>query len=406
MEQIPEEVLDQLLEVCDRPEDIFGADGLLASLQKAFLERVLEAELTHHLGYSRHEAAGRGSGNSRNGHGSKRVLTGRRAVRIEVPRDRNSSFEPQFVVQRQTRLPGFDQEVIALYARGLTLRDIRAHLEQRCQVSVSAELISRVTDAVHEEVRQWQQLPLDPLYPVLFFDALRVRIRDEGSVRNKAVHLALGIRMDGTRQVLGLWIEQNEGARFRLKVRNELRGRGMRDCLIAVVDGLKGFPQAIRSVFPEAQVQTCIAHLMRHALSLCSYKDRRRMARHMQRIYRAAGAEAAADRLDEFEKCWGARHPSVVASWRRNWEEVIPMFAFAPRIRRLMYTTNAIESLNRGLRKSLKTRGHFPHDKAAAKLLYLAIRNIEARWKAPVAGWHQALNQFHIVFEERLQGMI
>ena len=405
MKHIPDEVLDQLLEDCDKPEDILGANGLLASLQKSILERILEAELTDHLGYCKHEAAGRGSGNSRNGHGSKRVLTGKGSLRLEVPRDRNGSFEPQFVAKRQTRLPGFDEEVISLYARGLTLRDIRAHLQQRYQVSVSPDLISRVTDAVNEEVKQWQQLPLDPLYPVLFFDALRVRIRDEGSVRNKAVYLALGIRMDGTKQVLGLWIEQNEGARFWLKVMNELKGRGMQDCLIAVVDGLKGFPQAIRSAFPEAAVQTCIVHLMRHGLSLCSYRERREMARHMKAIYRAASAEAAADRLDEFEQRWGARYPSVVASWRRNWEEVIPMFAFAPEIRRLMYTTNAIESLHRGLRKSLKTRGHFPNDKAATKLLYLAIRNIETNWKAPVAGWRQALNQFHILFEDRLQGV-
>ena len=294
---------------------------------------------------------------------------------------------------------------ISPYARGLTLRDIRARLQQRCQVSVSPDRISRVTDAVNEEVKQRRQLPPDPVCPLLFFDALRVRIRDEGSVRNKAVRLPLGIRMDPARQVLRLWIEQNEGARFRLQVMNELKGRGMRDCLIAVADSLKGFPQAMRSAFPEAGVRTCIVHLMRHGLSLCSCRERRAMARHMQAVYRAASAEAAADHLDEFEQRWGARHPSVVVSWQRNWEEVIPMFAFAPEIRRLMDTANAIASLHRGLRKSLKKRGHFPNDKAATKLLYLAICNIETNWKAPVARWRQALNQFHILLEDRLQGV-
>ena len=405
MKQIPDEVLDQLFEDYRKPEDILGADGLLASLQKAVMERALEAELTAHLGYSKHDAAGRGSGNSRNGHGTKRVLTGKGAVTLEVPRDRDGSFEPQLVRKRQRRLPGFDEKVISLYARGLTQRELRAHLEEIYGTRVSADLISRVTDAVSEEVKLWQQRPLDPVCPVVFLDAVRVRIRDEGTVRNKAVHVGLGIRADGTKEILGLWIEQTEGARFWLKVMNELKARGVRDILVAVVDGLKGFPDAIRAAFPQAQVQTCIVHLMRHTLALCSYKDRRAAARAMKAIYRAPSAEAAADRLDEFEERWGARYGAAVASWRRHWEEVIPMFAFAPEIRRILYTTNAIESLNRSLRKIIKTRGHFPHDKAASKLLYLAIRNIETRWKAPVAGWRQALNQFHILFGDRLEGV-
>ena len=402
MKQIPDELLDKLLEDYPKPEDILGADGLLASLQKAVMERALEAELTAHLGYSKHDAAGRGSGNSRNGHTTKRVLTGKGAVTIATPRDRDGSFEPQLVRKRQRRLPGFDEQVISLYARGLTQRELRAHLEEIYGTQVSADLISRVTDAVSQEVKLWQQRPLDPVYPVVFLDAVRVRIRDEGTVRNKAVYLGLGIRTDGTKEILGLWIEQTEGARFWLQVMNELKGRGVRDILVAVVDGLKGFPDAIRSAFPQAQVQTCIVHLMRHTLSLCSYKDRRAVARSMKAIYRAPGAEAAADRLDEFEERWGARYAAAVASWRRHWEEVVPMFAFAPEIRRILYTTNAIESLNRSLRKIIKTRGHFPHDKAASKLLYLAIRNIEKGWKAPVPGWRQALNQFHILFGDRL----
>ena len=405
MKQIPDELLEQLLEDYEKPEDLLGSEGLLASLQKAVMERALEAELTAHLGYDRHAAAGRGSGNSRNGHGSKTVLTDRSEVELDVPRDRNGSFEPQLVKKRQTRLPGFDEQVIALYARGLSQRDVRAHLEEMYGVSVSPELISRVTDAVLKELQDWQKRPLDAVYPVVFLDAIRVRIRDEGMVRNKAVHLALGIRHDGSKEVLGLWIEQNEGAKFWLRVMNELRSRGLRDILIAVVDGLKGFPEAIRSVFPETQVQTCIVHLMRHGLNLCSWKDRRRMAREMKAIYRAGSVEEAADRLDEFERNWGGSHPSVVRSWRANWEEVIPMFGFAPEVRRLLYTTNAIESLNRGLRKAVKTRGHFPNDQAAAKLLYLAIRNIERKWKAAPTQWRQALNQLDILFGDRLQGV-
>lgn len=403
MKQIPEELLEQLLEGYEKPEDLLGSEGLLANLQKAVMERALEAEMTAHLGYDRHDPAGRGSGNSRNGHGSKTVPTDSSELALQVPRDRNGSFEPQLVKKRQSRLPGFDAQVIALYARGVSQRDVRAHLEELYGVSVSPELISRVTDAVVEELQDWQKRPLDPVYPVVFLDAIRVRIRDEGTVRNKAVHLALGIRNDGSKEVLGLWIEQNEGAKFWLRVMNELRGRGLRDILIAVVDGLQGFPEAIRSVFPETHVQTCIVHLMRHGLNLCSWKERRRMANDMKAIYRAASVEEAADQLDEFERNWGGSHPSVVRSWRANWEEIIPMFGFDPEVRRLLYTTNAIENLNRGLRKAVKTRGHFPSDQAAAKLLYLAIRNIESKWKAAPIQWRRALNQLDILFGDRLQ---
>ena len=293
--------------------------------------------------------------------------------------------------------------MIALYARGLSQRDVRAHLEEMYGVSVSPELISRVTDAVVEELREWRRRPLDPVYPVVFLDAIRVRIRDEGMVRNKAVHVALGIRSDGSKEVLGLWIEQNEGARFWLKMMNELKGCSLRDILVAVVDGLNGFPEAIRSVFPETQVQTCIVHLMRHGLNLCSRKDRHRMASDMKAIYRAASPEEAAGQLDEFERNWGGRYPSLVRGWRANWEEVIPMVGFAPEVRRLLYTTNAIKSLHLGLRKAVKTRGHLPSDQAAAKLLYLAIRNIKRKWKAPPTQWRQALNQLDILFGDRLR---
>ncbi len=404
MGQIPNEVIDKLLEGYEKPEDILGKDGLLAALQKAVVERALQAEMTHHLGYGPHEAAGRGSGNSRNGVGGKTVLTDSGEFRVEVPRDREGSFQPQLLPKRQRRLEGFDQQVIGLYARGMTQRDIRDHLEELYGVEVSPDLISAVTEAVVEELQQWQQRPLDAVYPVVFLDAIRVRIRDEGMVCNKAVYLALGIRSDGTKEVLGLWMQSTEGAKFWLRVMTELRGRGVRDILFAVVDGLKGFPQAIQSVFPETEVQTCIVHLMRHGLNLCNWKDSKQMAADMRAIYRSASVDEAALRLDEFEQQWGERYPSVVSSWRNNWEQVIPMFAFGPDVRRLLYTTNAIESLNRGLRKAVKTRGHFPSEQAAAKLLYLAIRNIERKWKAPVAGWRKALNQLDILFGERLQG--
>ncbi len=403
MKEIRRELLDELLEGYEGPEDLLGDEGLLESLQKALMERVFGAELTEHLGYEKGDPAGRGSGNNRNGHSKKRVLTETSSVEVSVPRDRNGSFEPQLVKKGQSRLPGFEQKVISLYARGMTQREIRGHLEELYGIAVSADLISRVTDEVIDEVKAWQSRPLDPIYAVIFFDALFVKIRDEGTVRNKAVYLAIGITMDGTKEILGLWIEQTEGAKFWLRVMNELRTRGIKDCLIAVVDGLKGFPQAINSVFPETQVQTCIVHLMRHGLSLCSFKDRREVAKDMKAIYRAENAEAAADRLAEFEQLWNAKYPSIAASWHRHWEEIIPMFAFPPEIRRLIYTTNAIESLHRGLRKIIKTRGHFPNDQAATKLLFLALRNIEKGWKAAPKEWRPALNQFDILFGDRLR---
>jgi putative transposase len=382
---------------------LLGKEGLLDSLKKALMERALGAELTEHLGYEKGDPSGRGTSNSRNGHGRKRVLTENGSVEVLVPRDREASFSPQLVKKGQSRLPGFDEKVISMYGRGMTQREIRGHLEELYGIGVSPDLISRVTDAVLEEVKAWQGRPLEPIYPVIFLDALRVKIRDEGTVRNKAVYLALGIRTDGLKEILGLWIEQTEGAKFWLRVMNELKARGVKDCLIAVVDGLKGFPEAIGAVFPETQVQTCIVHLMRHGLSLCSYKDRRPVAKDMKAIYRAESAEAAADRLSEFEEVWGAKYPSIAASWRRHWQEIIPMFAFPPEIRRLLYTTNAIESLHRCLRKIIKTRGHFPNNEAAAKLLYLALRNIEKGWKAAPKEWLPALNQFDILFGDRLR---
>lgn len=399
---IPQELLDKLLEDYEKPEDLLGKDGIFDQLKKAVMERALGAELTDHLGYEEGDPSGKGSGNSRNGYGRKRVTTDSSQVEIEVPRDREGSFEPRLVRKRQTRLPGFDEKVISMYARGMTVREIRGHLEELYGIGVSPDLISRVTAEVLDEVKAWQSRPLERLYMVVFFDALRVKIRDEGVVRNKAVYLALGVRTDGTKEILGLWIEQNEGAKFWLLVMNELKNRGVDDILIAVVDGLKGFPETINTTFPETRVQTCIVHLIRHSLKFVGYKERKQVAAALKAIYQAPTAEAAEERLSEFESAWGDRYPAIGRSWRRNWEHVIPFFDFPPDIRRVIYTTNAIESLHSTIRKVIKNRGHFPNDEAATKLIYLALRNIEKKWKMPARTWKEALNQFAVLFEDRL----
>jgi putative transposase len=399
---IPAELLDQLLKDYEKPADLLGKDGILDQLKKAVMERALGAELTEHLGYAAGDPSGSGSGNSRNGYGRKRVITDSSQVEVEVPRDRAGTFEPQLVRKRQKRLPGFDEKVISMYARGMTVREIKGHLEELYGIGVSPDLISRVTAEVIDEVREWQSRPLDPLYMVVFFDALRVKIRDEGVVRNKAVYLALGVRTDGTKEVLGLWIEQNEGAKFWLLVMNELKNRGVDDILIAVVDGLKGFPETINTAFPKTTVQTCIVHLLRHSLSFVGYKERKQVAKALKAIYQAPTAKAAEEGLSEFESNWDARFPVISRSWRRNWEHVIPFFDFPPDIRRVIYTTNAIESLHSSIRKVIKNRGHFPNDEAATKLIYLALRNIEKKWIMPARTWKEALNQFAVLYEDRL----
>jgi putative transposase len=394
------EVLDELLTGCSSPDDLLGDEGVFRALKKALLERMLGAELTDHLGYAKGDAAGRGSGNSRNGYSAKTVLTEDGAVELAVPRDRNGTFEPQIVPKGETRLDGFDERIVSLYARGMTVREIQGHLQELYGVEVSPDLISRVTDAVLEEVREWQNRPLDRLYPVVFFDALRVKIRDEGLVRNKAVYVALAITAEGDKEVLGLWIEQTEGAKFWLKVINELKNRGVEDVLIAVVDGLKGFPEAIGAVFAQTIVQTCIVHLIRNSLAFVSWKDRKTIMPDLKAIYRAESADAALGRLDAFEEKWGKRYPAVGAAWRRAWEHVVPLFAFPREIRKMIYTTNAVESLHRSLRKIIKTRGSFPNDEAALKLLFLALRNAGVRWRRPVE-WTAALGQFAILFGDR-----
>lgn len=378
-----------------------GDNGLMVALKKRVVEKALAGELTHHLGYASGEKPAEAE-NQRNGYSRKTMIGEEGMMEIAVPRDRAGSFEPVLIAKGQRRFEGFDEKIIAMYARGMTVREIQGFLLEQYKVEISADFISTVTDSVLEAVSEWQNRALEKSYPVVFFDALRVKIRDEGSVKNKAVYLALAIGSDGQKEVLGLWIEQSEGAKFWLKVMNELRNRGVEDILIAVVDGLKGFPEAITTVFPQAQVQTCIVHLTRYCLSFCGWKDRKLLAAELKTIYRAETAEMAARRLTEFESgAWGKKYPMIAQSWRRNWEQIIPFYSYAPEIRKIIYTTNAIESLHMQLRKVLKNRGHFPSDEAATKLMYLALRNITKKWKKPPVTWTAAANQFAIQFGER-----
>ena len=392
--KIPDALLDQLLGGADA-KTAFDPNGLLDELKKALAERALNAEMDHHL------AAGE-PGNSRNGYGRKTVTTDVGRMELEIPRDRQSSFDPQLIAKYQRRFPGFDEKIVSMYARGMSTREIVGHLRELYGVDVSPDLISAVTDAVLDEVAAWQARPLEPVYPIVFFDALRVKIRDEGLVRNKAVHIALGVRADGTKEILGLWLEQNEGAKFWLRVMNELKNRGVEDVLIAVVDGLKGFPEAILSVFPDAQVQTCIVHLLRHSLDFVSYKDRKAVAAALKTIYRADDAAAGEAALAAFEASdWGQKYPAIGQSWRRAWSEVVPFYAFHPDVRRLIYTTNAIEALNSKLRRAVRARGHFPTDEAATKLLFLVLNRSEKEWTMPAREWSIAKAQFAILFGDR-----
>ena len=392
---IADALVDQLLAGADA-KTAFDKDGLLDELKKALAERALNAEMDHHL------EAGEGDGNRRNGYGQKTVLTGTGKIALEVPRDRLSTFDPQLIAKYQRRFPGFDEKIISMYARGMSTREIQGHLRELYGIDVSPDLVSAVTDAVLEEVTDWQNRPLEALYPLIFFDAIRIKVRDEGTVRNKAVYVALGVRPDGTKEVLGLWIEQSEGAKFWLRVMNELKGRGVEDVLIAIVDGLKGFPEAITAVFPQAQVQTCVVHLIRHSLAFVSYKDRRAVAATLKQIYKAKDADAGKAALEDFsEGHWGKKYPAIAQSWRRNWSEVIPFFAFPDEVRRIIYTTNAIESLNAKLRRAVRTRGHFPTDDSALKLLFLALNLATKEWKMPPREWCMAKAQFAILFEDR-----
>jgi putative transposase len=384
---------------------MFGNDGLLQQLTKAVLERALQGEMTHHLGYEKHSSAGQHTGNSRNGKSKKTIKGKRGQIEIEVPRDRASSFEPQLIKKGQTRFDGFDDKVISMYARGMTCREIKAHLEEIYGVEVSPDLISTVTDSVIDEVRAWQQRPLDALYPILYLDALQVKVKDQGRVSNKAIYLAIGVNLQGIKEVLGMWASENEGAKFWLGIITELKNRGVKDIFIACVDGLKGFPEAIETIYPKTQVQLCLVHLVRFSLAYVSYKERKAVAADLKLIYRAATIEEAEHKLSEFSEKWDARYPSIAKSWQANWSRVIPMFGFPEDIRRAVYTTNAIESLNMSLRKVIKTRASFPNDEAAFKLLYLALRNIAKKWTMPIQNWSQAMQAFSIIFEGRVPSL-
>lgn len=396
---IPSELLESFGDGSMTAEAINAAS---LAFKKALIERALAGELNHHLGYPAGTAKPERMSNQRNGKGAKTVLTQEGPIRIDVPRDREGSFAPLLIPKHERRFTGFDDKIVAMYARGMTVREIQGFLLEQYGTDISPDFISSVTDEVMAEVTAWQARPLEPMYPVVFFDALRVKIREDAVVRNKAVYLALGVLPDGTRDILGLWIEGTEGAKFWMKVFNDLKTRGVGDILIAVTDGLKGIPEALAAVFPATTLQTCIVHLIRNSLDYASWKDRKALAAAIRPIYTAVSAEAALAALDAFaDGPWGQKFPTVCAAWRNAWDRVIPFFAFAPEIRKVIYTTNAIENVNSQLRKIIKTRGHFPTDEAASKLIWLALRNITAKWSRSAHDWKQAMNQFAILYADR-----
>jgi putative transposase len=400
--EIRTELIDELLKDYQKPEDIIGENGLLKRFVKAVLERAMNAELTHHLGYEKHDPAGYNSGNSRNGTSGKKVKGEFGELEIEVPRDRASTFEPQILPKHQTRFTGFDDKIISMYARGMTTREIESHLKEIYGVDVSPALVSQVTEAVSEEVKRWQNRALEPIYGIVYLDALYVKMRHEGRVENRAVYVAIGVDLEGQKDVLGLWCSANEGSKFWLSVLTDLKNRGVKDMLIVCVDGLKGFPQAIEAVFPLAQVQLCIVHLVRASLNYVNWKERKQVAADLKAIYRAATVTEAELNLESFIATWGHKYKAIGKLWKENWERVIPFFAFPEEVRKVIYTTNAVEALHRGLRKIIKNRGSFPSEEAALKLLYLALDNISEKWEA-VQHWKAALNQFEILWGDRIR---
>jgi putative transposase len=396
-----ESALDELL-AGKTTEEIVGPNGLLKQLTKALVERAMNAEMSHHLGYEKHAATGRGSGNNRNGKSRKKIQGDFGSVEIEVPRDRKGTYDPQIIPKHERRFAGFDQKILSMYARGMTTRDIQSHLEEMYGVEVSPALISEVTDAVVEEVKAWQSRPLEPIYPIVYLDALMVKMRHEGRVENRAVFVGIGVTLEGNKEVLGLWTSATEGAKFWLQILTEVRNRGVNDILIACVDGLKGFPEAIQSVYPKTQVQLCIVHRVRNSLNYVNWQERKAVVRDLKQVYHAATAEEAEQRLGEFEEQWDGKYPSIGKMWRRNWTGIVPFFAFPGEIRRAVYTTNIVESLNMTLRKVIKTRGSFPGEEAALKLLYLALKNVARRWNA-TRDWRLALNHFTLLWGERIE---
>jgi len=399
--RIPKEIVDQLLKGYQRPEDLIGPDGLLRELTAALVNRAMEAELSHHLGYEPGERAPDGQSNRRNGAGRKRVRTERGPVEVRVPRDREASFEPKILPKHQRHFDGFDDKIVSMYARGMSTREIRAHLEEIYGVDVSPDLISRATDAVVDELKAWQQRPLERVYAIVYLDALVLKIRDKGVVQNRAVYMAVGVEPDGHKDVLGMWIQSTEGAKFWLSILHELRQRGVEDILVLCADGLTGLPQAVEAAFPQTIFQTCIVHMVRSSTRLVPWKERRAVCADLRSVYTAQDAQAAADALEAFKAKWDGRFPMIAKAWEERWEEVIPFLEFPQEVRRAIYTTNAIEALHRMVRKVLKTRGHMPSDEAAMKLLFLAVRNAQKTWGLPHHSWSQSRLQFAIHFEDR-----
>lgn len=396
-------LIDELLKDYKQPEDVTGEDGLLAQLTKAVIERAMAAELTEHVGYEKHDPAGNGSGNSRNGTSRKRLKGNFGEFDIEVPRDRNGTFEPRIVGKHERRFTGFDEKIVSMYARGMSTRDISAHLEEIYKVEVSPGLISTVTEGIIEDAEAWRSRPLEKVYPIVYLDAIHFKVRHAKHVVNKAVHIALGIDLDGRKEVLGFWIGDGaEGAAFWLTVLTEMSNRGVEDVFVACVDGLKGFPEAIEAVFPRTQVQGCIIHAVRASMKYVDWKDRKQVAADLREVYTAPAEDEGLRRLAEFEEKWGSRYPLVGRHWRTNWTKLATFFAFPPDLRRIIYTTNAIESMNMSLRKVTKARGSFPNDDSLTKILYLALQNIAKKWTMPVQGWRAALNCFAIIYEGRV----
>jgi putative transposase len=395
-------LIDRLLADYKKPEDIIGENGLLKQLTKALLERAMQAEMTEHLGYEKHDQAGNNSGNSRNGKTTKALKGDFGELPLETPRDRNGTFEPKIVAKGQTRFTGFDDKIVWMYARGMSTREITGHLEEIYGVAVSPALISNVTEAVMEEVKAWQARPLDAVYPIVYLDALVVKIRDAGHVRNRAIYVAIGVNLKGNKEVLGLWTNEAEGAKFWLQVLTDMKNRGVADIFIACVDGLSGFPKAIETVFPQAQVQLCIVHQVRASLNYVSWKQRKAVGADLQTVYRAATVDDAYFKLEAFAEKWDGAYPTISQMWRRNWDQLTPFFGYPADIRKVIYTTNAIESLNMSLRKVIKTRGSFPNADAAMKLLFLALEHIAKKWTMPVQNWKAALQRFAILLGDRV----
>jgi len=393
-------LLDELLADCSSPEEILGKNGLLKELTKGLVERALEGEMTAHLGYEPHDTGAKATVNSRNGKTQKQLQTENGTVEIDVPRDRDSSFEPQLVAKRQRRISGLNDKIIALYARGLSTRDIQAELLDLYGVEISPTVISNVTAAVLDDVAAWQNRPLSSVYPILYFDALVIKSRESGPTKNKSIYLALGINLEGEKELLGMWLSETEGSSFWQQVFTELQSRGVEDCYVACVDGLKGLPEAIETIYPQTQVQLCIVHKVRNSLRYVPWKERKAVAKDLRAIYAAPTREAAEVALQQFSERWDDRYPAISPAWQRDWPRLTVFFNYPPAIRKVIYTTNAIESLNYSLRKVLKTKGVFPNDDSIKKVLYLAFRNIAKKWTMPIQNWKQALNQFVMILGE------